>query len=114
MKQELKVGDHVRDILSDEISIVEKNRSETYPLVSKFSSGWVYFTKEGMNYVNHRHPRFVKVEPPKKKVKKTIEAWVNVYDDRKRFYDSKKEADEWAHSPRIACVKLTGEYETEE
>ena len=117
MKQELKVGDHVRDILSDEISIVvKKSGGEIYPLMAEFSSDWLYFTKEGMSNVNHRHPRFVKVEPPKKKVKKTIEAWANVYKyGRVSRYNTKEEADWNAdNSRRIACVKLTGEYEIEE
>ena len=119
MKQELKVGDHVQDILSDEISIVEKNGSENYPLMAKFSSGWLYFTKEGMNHVNHKHLRFVKVGPPKKKVKKTIEAWANVYPNNSLhiLYYTREAADINSHSgtgERIARVRLTGEYEVEE
>lgn len=52
---------------------------------------------------------------PNKKIKKTIERWANVYEDAfDGTYLSKNQADACAMSARIACVKLTGEYEMEE
>ena len=52
---------------------------------------------------------------PKRKVKKTLEIWVNIFpDDGFTVYNSKKIADDLAVSTRIACVKMTGEYEVEE
>lgn len=52
---------------------------------------------------------------PKKKVKKTVEDWVNIYPNGIRYYYySKERADEAADKDRIACVKITGEYYIEE
>lgn len=47
------------------------------------------------------------------KEKKTIERWVNIYKEGvwNSCYESKKIADSVAAGGRIACVKLTGEYE---
>ena len=61
-------------------------------------------------------------EPPKKKVKKTIEAWANVYPKGVwTLYTTEIKANNFNEASmatflcnRIACVKLTGEYETEE
>ena len=52
---------------------------------------------------------------PKRKVKKIIEIWVNIYPDGKfNVYYSEELANKRASSERIGCAKLTGEYEVEE
>ena len=52
---------------------------------------------------------------PKRKVKKTLEIWVNIFPDGGfTVYNSKKIADDLAVSTRIACIKMIGEYEEEE
>ena len=53
---------------------------------------------------------------PKQKVKKQIEAWVNVNESgiEETIYRSRNHAALWARPNRIACVKLTGEYEVKE
>lgn len=54
---------------------------------------------------------------PKRKVKKTVEGWVNVYpDDDPCFHLTREGADrgQFRTTKRIACVHLTGEYEVEE
>ena len=51
----------------------------------------------------------------KKKVKKTIECWGNIYKDILPFvYSTENIANNAQLKNRIACVKLTGEYEVEE
>jgi len=52
----------------------------------------------------------------KKMVKKTVVGWLNIYDDGEQFFHASKwEANECGkHREKIACVKLTGEYEIEE
>ena len=51
---------------------------------------------------------------PKRTVKKEVVAWANVY-KRETFFSATREiADGCADADRIACVKLTGEYEVEE
>jgi hypothetical protein len=52
-----------------------------------------------------------------KRVKKTITRWVNVYGIGARntwTYSSEEEADKSQLSDRVACVKLTGEYEVDD
>jgi hypothetical protein len=83
----------------------------------------VAITEDGKNSPQERAQRWfwdeVKIEAPprpKRKVKRTIEGWVNIYpypSGRSILYDSKEEADRGAVN-RIACVKLTGEYPAEE
>lgn len=55
-------------------------------------------------------------EKPKIMVKKTVEAWANVYPggDIRCTYTNKRDADFSADNLRIACVKLNGEYEVGE
>ena len=51
----------------------------------------------------------------KKMAKKTVEHFANIYPDVSPCFHSTKElADRCATDDRIACVKLTGEYEVEE
>ncbi len=70
------------------------------------------FTLDGKLYDHHNKPLLVLIERPKKKAKKTIEYWVNVYASGPvGIHKSKETADGCADIDRIACVKLTGEYE---
>lgn len=62
----------------------------------------------------------VHIDPPprpKRKVKKVVEAWRNIYPDYYTTHESKRNADNCANRNTetiIACVRLTGEYEVEE
>jgi len=49
-------------------------------------------------------------------VKKTVVGWLNIYDDGEQFFHASKwEANDCGkYRDKIACVKLTGEYEIEE
>ena len=52
---------------------------------------------------------------PKRKVKKVIEYYANIYPTGgPLFHPTKAVADKNRRAERIACVKLTGEYETYE
>ena len=52
---------------------------------------------------------------PKRKVKKTLEVWANIYPYSKfSVYTSEELANKRACSGRITCAKLTGEYEIAE
>lgn len=92
----------------------------TYPI----RHGCDSYTNKGFRVMVDQHPTLLTVEeaaklgyyPPKPKVKKTIEAWVNVYPDNIGIiaFPSKAEADTGTLANRIACVKVTGEYEVEE
>jgi len=52
---------------------------------------------------------------PKRKVVKKVERWVNVYPrSMSKLHSTEGVADACASGDRVACVKLTGEYEVEE
>lgn len=65
-----------------------------------------------------------RLKPKKKKVKKEVRGWVNVYKDSNkdhyigdRFSKTNKDADDLASgckSKRLACVEVVGHYEVEE
>lgn len=75
-------------------------------------SAYSFESEEGYLW---QHMRTCKEAFKKKKAKKIIERWANIYPDIMiDYYATKKAADVWASSSRIACVKLTGKYEVEE
>jgi hypothetical protein len=65
----------------------------------------------------HKEPSLKLIERPKKKVKKIIERWINVYEDGLAgiVYDSEQRARQSAQGAAtyVGVVKLTGEYEVE-
>lgn len=73
------------------------------------------FTPDGRLFYWHKEPSLKLIERQKKKVKKTIETWLNIYPDGyNSHYHTQEECDNAAMTSRIACVKLSGEYEVEE
>lgn len=63
----------------------------------------------------HSKPEISDPPPPKRMVKKTIERWMNVYEEGHAYvHETEREADRDRALGRIACVHLTGEYEVEE
>lgn len=76
------------------------------------------FTIDGKLHKDHTKPLLVLVERPKRKVKKVLSGWVNVYSNKKSIpYDKKDDADIGAMlslEKRIACVEVKGEYEVDE
>lgn len=114
-KFEFKPGDRVR-FGEMEGTIELLNSDAPYPLMLLFDEGAdnVVLTLEGKFHKSHPKPCITLISRPKKKVKKTLEAWANVYEAGTVPYTYKKDADLNASENRIACVRLTGEYEIEE
>lgn len=73
------------------------------------------FYLDGTTMQGQTKPVVTIVSRPKKKVKKKLEGWVNIYKDGHCLYPNKESADRTANKDvRVACVKVTGEYEVEE
>lgn len=108
-----KVGDKV-DWLGWQ-GTVEKVHDDSYDITVRDKCGFVRtFYKDG-RYLKEQRPSLVLIERPKKKIKKTITKWVNIYPDGcETYYYTKDRADMCSNPNRIACVELTGEYEVEE
>ena len=106
---EFQIGDTVDwDGMKGEIIEVCADR-----VLVKFKYRIIWFYSEGCGQAISQITLFSR---PKKKVKKTIEVWVNVYEHGidSHQYIAEQEADRYAgFEPRIACVKLTGEYEVD-
>ena len=121
-----KVGDSVFNTHSGWGTVIEIDLSRVYPIVVKTGKCNQSFTIDGrctksqlapICWLENDVPQYyLDLFPcPKKKVKKTIERWVNIYEDFTSFgHFSEVEADAYAAEDRIGCVKLTGEYEVEE
>ncbi len=89
------------------------------------SHGGDSFTADGKFIPENKHPSLFTVEeaaklghyPPKQKVTKTIERWINVYPDgdaHPYHYKLESEAYKNRSELNIATVRLTGTYEVEE
>lgn len=70
--------------------------------------------------VNFHISEFELVRRPKRKEKRTVEMWANIYpgplyslSDSRLVFSTKEAADKQNLKDRIACVRLTGEYEVE-
>lgn len=129
----IKVGDRVYDMRFGWGEVVGYYTQLIYKIEVIFDMGrQVDFTMDGQ-YMDDNYqtlfwdkPEFIPPPRPKRKVKKTIEQWVNVHhaNGKTKFScacDTKEEADAFEEANirnglnrRIACVKLTGEYEVEE
>lgn len=110
--QKLKLGDYVKDILTGEVDIVTPSDNSLYP----FRTGCELFTDEGLDLVSHLHPRFIKVDPPKKLVKKTIHGWANIYSHGADFHHDESRAKAFVNDYDLIAkaVPFTVEYEVEE
>lgn len=83
------------------------------------------FNKKTLVSVSHsghaslfHHKQLRRLKPKKKKVKKTIERWINIYKDGTEgcphLTKDMAEVHQQATKSRIAIVRLVGEYECEE
>ena len=110
-----KVGDKV-DWLGWRGTVEEVNMvggPEDIIVCGEVGDLWAFY-KDG-RYLKEQEPSLVLIERPKKKIKKTISQWVNVYPNGYiKAHDTKEKANKFASNIRIACVELTGEYEVEE
>ena len=128
----IKVGDKVYSMAYGWGVVCHLWARGLYPLGIKFTSGKDTYTLDGEQYLGELQtlfwdkPEFTPPPRPKRKVKKLVERWMNVHhvDGKTSFSrgcDTKEEADAFeeanirnGRNRRIACVKLTGEYEVEE
>ena len=122
----IKVGDKVYSMAYGWGVVCHLWARGLYPLEIKFTSGKGAYTLDGEQYLGELQtlfwdkPEFTPPPRPKRKVKKTIEWWVNVYPGGCLGHgqETKEEADKAAigsiYGSPVACVKLTGEYEVEE
>jgi hypothetical protein len=112
-----KVGDIV-DWLGLRGRVTSLNGLDNYPVICHFDGQEecnTYFNQDGV-FMKGQTPSLKLIERPKKKVKKTIERWVNVYPYGILLvgFLSEEEARKEALGDCITQVKLTGEYEIEE
>lgn len=112
---EFRAGDRVKIE-----GVLHKNdNSITFPLVLQAAGGRYTFTQYGQSFDCDDKPDLILIERPKKKIKKTVEFWVNVYKPVPGLQDfiafnSKIEADECTKYPRLACEHFTCEIEVDE
>jgi hypothetical protein len=133
MFRDAKVGDKVWRPTSNgngewgEISKVHSISEATHGIYVRFDGGERSFTARGCEIGFDGFPAIfwapVQLPPlptrPKRKVKKTVEGWLNVYVNpywNACFHLERDEADrnQIGCNKRIACVHVTGEYEVEE
>lgn len=94
------------------IEVVELYYINTMSKVVAVVNGSLEMYLEDGSYIKGQETRFDLFMSPKKIV---IERWANVYRNGSEIiYNTKEDADNGASGNRIACVKLTGEYESEE
>jgi hypothetical protein len=116
------VGKKVWDFMLGWGTITEFNINWQSPAFVEFPHVGVSYHADGKMYYGENQRLFwdeIKFEEPpkpKRKVKKTIERWMNIYPDGEHAHRTEEDATLWANapSPRLACVKLVGEYEVEE
>lgn len=117
----IKVGDRVYSVVRGWGEVVRID-NDAYPLAVMFDNR-IYdcFSRAGCSFVSQYQtlfwddPHIIPPAKPKRKVKKTVEGWANVYPARHTcIWNTKELADANAAPERIACVHVAGEYEVEE
>lgn len=106
------------------IIIEVKSLDLEYPIKIHFDLGRIVhlYTEDGKHYEGERQTlfwdeiKFKEPPKPKRKVKKQIEYWANIYaDGRRNIHNSENEAkNNSCFIEDVIRVKLTGEYEVEE
>lgn len=82
--------------------------SGEYPVGVDIGDRTIYFSEDGLEYLSHRRPTLfpIDTEPPRVKVKKRVEGWINLYPDVQgtshiragfEIYTTEQEADDCAH-----------------
>lgn len=120
-----KVGDKVWTIDDDWGTITQIDEEKDNPIVVEFEFCQLSFTIKGFRFKNDKRQSLfwdelkyeIPIRPLRKIIKK-INVWANIFpDDKILSYQTKEAADickDTIRLKRIACVKLTGEYEVEE
>ena len=127
MFKDAKAGDIVWSVINgwgkiEIFNIKSDYPLSDYPLEVKFNRTTESYTLDGKNHALSLYPTLywdkIEITPPpkpKKKVIKIVEYWMNTYENEENcIHETKEIADKNAAECRIACVKLTGEYEVEE
>lgn len=111
---EWKVGDVV-EAFGVRGHLVRATNPGEFPLLVLFGENSLNFTPDGKACEWHATPSLRFISREKKKVRKTVTAWMNVYrNGGKEVFGEKYIADEYGADDCIACVELKGEYEVEE
>lgn len=122
MFAEAKKGDKVWSFTGGWCNIVDTDYSQAYPISTNHGHS---YTLDGMILTTHWNPSLfwdeIKFEippRPKRKVKKVLHGWMNIYPpDTTRqgvLHSSQKLADLAAWPDRISCIEINQEYEVEE
>lgn len=121
----VRVGDKLWDAAEGEwVEVISINGSATYPIAVKNENRYINgCTMSGCSWLDGGVPRYywdkVEIIPPprpKRKVKKTVELWANIYPNGGMLtWDTKKDADSNASSNRLGeAHHIIHEYEAEE
>ncbi len=115
-----RVGDRVFSIKHGWGVIIEIRLDSTHPLRIDFKSKKSTYTLDGKFIIHDSNPSLfwdnpLKDElpqPPRRKVKKTRDVWINFYSTfTSSGYNSKEIADRSATNDRLGCQKVTLEWE---
>lgn len=88
-----------------------------YPLEVNFENNHIFGFMIDGKYANwHKEPSLKFISRPKKKVKKSLKGWINIYPENRTgsIYESKEQADTIGIHNRIAITTVSIEYEVEE
>ncbi len=119
----VRVGDKLWDAAEGEWVEVTSIGSDTYPIVVKNENRhFTACTLSGLVYADSGIPRYywdeIKIIPPprpKRKVKKTVELWVNIYPNGALPWNTREDADSTATPDRLGeAHHIIHEYEAEE
>lgn len=114
----LQIGDKVQmGEMIGQVTEIDCNESEPYPVGIKLegSNDRLFVTSRGLYSTRQLKPCLIIIDRPRKKVKKTLDLWVNIYEWGTETCETKEEAEECACEDAIATkVHMTGEYWVEE
>lgn len=120
----VKVGDKLWSVQLGECEVANvDNKDCTFKCEDTNNNLNMWYRRDGTSYditgpsahqqLFWSRPDIIAPPRPKRKVVKTVEAWINIYpEDVPRFaHKTRDEADSARELNRIACVHLTGSYE---
>ena len=124
-----RAGDSVYSMVCGDGTIIAINRASMHPLKVAFPNGdRVDYVLEGYDHIPipiqslfYSKPIFDLPPPPKRKIKKVLEGWVNIYERSMAlnlfslFYSTRTAADSGANTDRLGEAHfIHHEYEVEE
>lgn len=124
MFSQAKIDDRVWSLIDGWGIVIENYSKKDYPILVKFDDGkYNRFTIEGKCSIFNLNPtlfwneiKFEIPQPPKRKVTKTFEGYININKNKKAnggmFYSTEDDAKKSAPNHAVAvAVKVVGEYE---